>query len=168
MNLYEISAEMQRLIEASIDPETGEITNENLFKEVDTLNLEKEAKIEYWGLVIKNNKVDADLLKAQAKVFKEEAAKLEAQAEAKENNSKSIKRYLMDNLAGEKFKTPLVSMYYHTSEKVNDEHADLEHLPDEYIKVEKSLKKDDVKKALKEGKEIEGCTLEVSTSLVVR
>lgn len=170
MNLYEINADMQRLIDCAIDPETGEIVDENLFKEVESLNIEKESKIEYWGLVIKNNKADADILKAHAKRIKEEAEAVLKKAEAIENNNDRIKEYLIDNLGGEKFKTKLISMYYHPSDKVitDDEKINLEEMPSQFVRIKKELDKDQVKNALLSGAKVEGCTLEHNVSLVVR
>lgn len=168
MNLYEINADMQRMLEESIDPETGEIVNENLFADMEALSIAKNERIEYLGLIIKNQKAEADMLKATAKRIQEEADSLKAKAQAIENNNERIKGYIKDNLAGEKFKTSLVSMYYHPSDKLiaDEKTLDFDKVPAEFIK--KSLFRDDVKKAILNGATIEGCEIEHNVSLVVR
>lgn len=91
MNLYEIENEILNCV----DMETGEIVD---IKKLESLQMERDQKIENIGCWIKNLLSDAEALKSE----KENLAKRQKVAESK---AASLKEYLSRYLDGEKFKS---------------------------------------------------------------
>ena len=144
MNLYEIDS----AILDCVDVETGEIFDEEKFE---ALALEKDAKIENICLWIKNLTAEAEALKAEEAAF----AKRRKSAETKKE---SLKKYIAGYLDGTPFKTTKVAVSFRKSESLEIDDWTL--VPNEYLKiVVPEVDKTAVKKALKEGKCIEGVSL---------
>lgn len=141
--LYEIDA----AIMACIDMETGEIIDAG---KLEGLEMERERKIEGVALWYKNLLSDAEAYKAEKDGFaaKEKAAK---------NKAESLRHYLDDALAGEKFKTTKVNISYRKSEAVQCENLD--RVPRKYLVMAPSLDKAAVKEALRNGMKVRGCRL---------
>ena len=153
MTLYDIDA----AILECVDEETGEIVD---VEKLENLLIERELKIENVACWIKD-------LQSHSKRIKDEMDKFKAKKEAVDNNIERLKEYLYSALCGEKFKTAKVSIYYKNSESVYV--PDVSVLPEWAIRVkEPEAKKDDIKKALKAGKEVPGATLVQNTSIVIR
>lgn len=165
MKLYEINDKIYELLNQEIiDPETGEILDVNGFDQLKELELAREVKIENTGLFIKN--LDADVA-----ALKEEEKRLAERRKAKENRLNSVKQFLNDFLQSEdvqKFETARVKMSFRKSESVGI--ADESLIPDKFVKTEivKSPMKNDIKKALKAGKEVPGAWLVESQNLQVK
>lgn len=104
MKLYEIDQAITNLI----DPETGELTDYAAFE---SLQMEREKKIESLALWIKD-------LNAEAKAIKEERDTLYERQKAAEKKAASIKSFLEKVLNGEKFKTPRVAVSYRKTNRV--------------------------------------------------
>ena len=158
MKLYEITQEIDRIIQDSIDPETGEIIGD--LSSLDELQIAREEKIENICLFYKNLISDAEAIRAEEK-------KLAERRRACENHAERLKKYLADNLQGEAFKTPRAAVSWRRSTSVNV--TDVFALPDEYIKMEdpKPIKAE-IAKALKAGKEVAGAELVESQSMSIR
>ena len=160
--LYEIDA----AILECVDMETGEIFDP---EKLDALQMERNQKLEGVALWVKD-------LKAEAAAVKEEADKLNARKKAIDNKVDSMKQWLLYALGGEKLKTPRCNVYQTHSQKLNvpDEPGLISFLqtlnePEKFLRFkEPELKKDDIKKALKDGYEIPGAALEETESLVIR
>lgn len=153
MNLYEIDC----AIMDCVDEETGEIFDIDKF---DALSIEMDVKIENICLWIKNLKAEAEALKNEKDAF----AKRQKSAE---NKMESLKKYLEGYLEGMPFKTPKVNVSWRRSEKV--EVDDIYQLPEEYLKYkEPEVNKTELKKALKEGKTIEGVYLVQSSNIQIK
>ena len=160
--LYEIDA----AILECVDMETGEIFDP---EKLDALQMERNQKLEGVALWVKD-------LKAEAAAVKEEADKLNARKKAIDNKVDSLKQWLLYALGGEKLKTPRCNVYQTHSQKLNvpDEPGLISFLqtlnePEKFLRFkEPELKKDDIKKALKDGYEIPGAALEETESLVIR
>lgn len=162
--LYEIKQE----ILDCVDQESGEILDSD---RLDALEMEKDLKIEGVALWVKDLKAEADAVKA-------EADKLTARKKALENKIESIKNWLLFALGGEKLTTPRCKVYQTHSQRlaiVGDEKDLIAWLernaedPRDYIRYkEPELRKDEIKKALKDGKEIEYAKLEVTESVVIK
>lgn len=136
MNLYEIDD----AIMACIDEETGEIIDPAM---LDELNMTRDDKIENIALGIKNLRAEADAIKAEKQALASRQAVAEKKAE-------SLKNYLSGYLAGEKFKTPRVSISWRKSEAV--EVDDVYKLPEEYLRYkEPEVNKAELKTALQLG-----------------
>ena len=162
--LYDIDQE----ILACIDDETGEILDT---EKLGALQMEREAKLEGVALWIKD-------MKAEAAAVKEEADKLTARKKALENKIEGLKAWLLMALNGEKLKTPRCNVYQTHSQRVTivgDEKDLIAWLernakdPRDYIRYrEPELRKDEIKKALKDGIEIEYAKLEETESVVIK
>lgn len=144
MNLYEIN---NSILEC-VDEETGEIID---MERLEQLQLERDEKIENIGCWIKNLLSDAEQLKA-------EVDKLTARKRVTENKANSLKAYLQEVLAGERFKSSKLVISYRKSESVDV--PDWRDIPEDYLKYkEPEPDKALIKKALKDGREITGCAL---------
>ena len=160
--LYEIDQE----ILDCVDEETGEILD---IEKLDALQMERERKLENVALWVKD-------LRAEATVVKEEADKLTARKKALDNKIESIKTWLLYALGGEKLSTPRCKVYQTHSQKltVADEPGLIHFLqtlnePEKFLRLkDPELKKDEIKKALKEGTIIPGAELEETESVVIK
>lgn len=160
--LYDIDA----AILACVDQETGEILDP---EKLDALQMEREQKLEGVALWIKD-------LKAEAEAVKAEADKLTARKKAVENKIEGLKQWLLYALGGEKLKTARCNVYQTHSQRVavEDEAELISFLqtleePAKFLRFkDPELKKDDIKKALKDGFEIPGAALEETEGLVIK
>lgn len=158
-NLYEINAELTRLWDAAVDPETGEI-DPVIYEQFDALQMEKDAKIESIALWIKNLKSDADQIKAEAKALTE-------RAQAATNKAERLKAYIEQALGGEKFQTPRVNISYRSSSAV--EVIDIGKVPPEFLRLkDPEVDKTAVKAAFKEGQTVPGCGLVANRSMIIK
>lgn len=152
-NLYEINEEILNCV----DMETGEIIDT---ERLEQLQLAFDNKVEGIALWIKN-------LLAEAKMIKEEKDSLANRQKVCENKAESLKEYLSGFLAGEKFKTSKVSISYRKSERVDV--LDMDKLDDDYLKFkEPEPDKTKIKKALKDGVQLQGVQLVESQNIQIR
>lgn len=160
--LYEIDQE----ILDCVDQDTGEILDT---EKLDALQMERERKLEGVALWIKD-------MKAEAAAVKEEADKLNARKKALENKMEGLKAWLLMALDGEKLNTPRCKVYQTHSQRVTvaDEAKLISFLqtleePEKFLRFkDPELKKDEIKKALKDGTIIPGASLEESESVVIK
>ena len=160
--LYEID---QDILDC-VDLETGEILDT---EKLDALQMERERKLEGVALWIKD-------MKAEAAAVKEEADKLTARKKALENKMEGLKAWLLMALDGEKLKTPRCNVYQTHSQRVAvaDEPKLIRFLqtleePEKFLRFkDPELKKDEIKKALKDGTIIPGAELEETESVVIK
>ena len=160
--LYEIDQE----ILDCVDLETGEILDT---EKLDALQMERERKLEGVALLVKD-------LKAEAAAVKEEADKLTARKKALDNKIESLKNWLLFSLGGEKLSTARCKVYQTHSQrvKVEDQGKLMDYIyslnaPGTYLRYpEPELRKDEIKKALKDGTIIPGAELEETESVVIK
>ena len=160
--LYEIDA----AILAAVDQETGEILDT---ERLDTLQMERERKLEGVALWVKD-------LNYEAAAVKEEADKLTARKRALDNKISALKMWLLMALEGQKLKTPRCNVYQTHSQRVAvaDEKKLIDFLqtleePEKFLRFqEPELRKDEIKKALKDGTIIPGAELETTESVVIK
>ena len=160
--LYEIN---QDILDC-VDLETGEILDT---EKLDALQLEREAKLEGVALWVKD-------LKAEAAAVKEEADKLNARKKALDNKIDGLKQWLLYALAGEKLTTPRCKVYQTHSQRVaveNEErlisYLQADRDPGRFLRFkDPELKRDEIKKALKDGVEIPGAVLEETEGVVIK
>ena len=160
--LYEIDNE----ILDCVDMETGEILDT---AKLDALQMEREKKLEGVALWVKYLKAEADAVKA-------EADKLTARKKALDNKIDSIKTWLATALDGEKLKTARCNVYQTHSQRlaVADEGKLIEFFqetndPEKFLRFrDPELRKDEIKKALKDGLVIPGAALEETESVVIK
>lgn len=144
-SLYEID---QNILEC-LDMETGEIIDP---ERLDSLQMERNQKIESVALWVKNLSADALAYKAE----KESFAQREKVAKAK---IERLKAWLTEALDGQKFSTAKCAVSFRKSERVEvtDEHS----IPSVYMveTVTYAPDKSLIKEILKDGQEIMGCRL---------
>ena len=158
MTLYDINKELEQAMMACVDPETGEIIEDT--SALEALSLARDEKIENVALYIKNCKALADALKA-------EEQKLAARRKTAENRVEWLKRYLAQNLDGEKFSTPRVNISWRKSESVTVK--DIWAIPDDFLTYsEPKPNKTLLKKALKEGQWFEGVEIVESQNIQIK
>lgn len=153
MTLYEID---QKLLDC-IDLETGEILNEERLNE---LQMERNEKLEKVALWIKELNAEADALKAEKQAFAD-------RQKAAENKAESLKKWLANALAGEKFKTTKVMVSFRKTKSV--EVADIFALDENYVKyLEPTADKAAIKKAIEAGEIVKGAQLVEGTSISIK
>ena len=157
--LFDIDADIAKAYEKYVDEETGVISDE-LYKELDSLEKERDAKIEGVGLLLKETN-------AFLKAAKEEKASLDRKIKSAEAEVESLKNYLFHACNGEKFKTEKVNIYYSKSHPI--EIAEDAQIPMEYMTIAEPVpNKTALKAALESGKEIKGVTIGENPYIVVR
>lgn len=162
MTLYEIDDQMRRLLDAgngtAVDAETGEVFDEAA---IDALEMARHDKIENIIKFRKNMSAEADALEAEAK-------NLAARAKALRNKADWAEGYLARHMTpGESFDSIAGTVRWRKSQAVSID-VPLERLPYEYIRVSFAPKTADIRKALKEGKEIPGTHLEVRMNIQIK
>ena len=160
--LYEID---QAILEC-VDQETGEILDGEALT---ALHMERDRKLEGVALWVKDLKAESDAVKA-------EADKLTARRQALDNKITGLKMWLAIALDGEKLKTPRCNVYqtHNTRLAVADEAKLIDFLktleePERFLRFpDPELRKDEIKKALKEDYHIPGASLETTESVVIK
>lgn len=153
MNLYEIENEILNCV----DMETGEIVD---IEKLESLQMERDQKIENIGCWIKN-------LLADAKALKEEEDNLAARQKSAENKAASLKEYLSSYLNGEKFKTAKVAISYRKSDSVDISEGAV--IPEEYLKYsDPTPDKIGLKAALKAGEKFPGISIVTSSNIQIK
>lgn len=161
MKLYKIEQGLRALIEGTlekiVDMETGEVfTVDNL----ENLQLVKEEKLEGCAVVYKELKADAEALANEIKTLQERKNRILKKQEW-------LADYMAMALNGEKLKTPKCTISYRKSESV-ELTGNIEEVPSEYCKTKVELDKTAVKKAIKEGIEVPGCSLIAKMNMQVK
>lgn len=141
MTLFEID---QRILEC-IDLESGEIIDTEA---LEALQMTREKKFEGVALAVKE-------FNAKAKEIREEELKLAERRRIAERKAEGYKTWL--SLQGESFETPRVAVSFRKSEAVDI--AEDAKVPEEFQKIDIKIDKVGIKKALKAGVEIAGCSL---------
>ena len=162
MTLYELTEQIRILSEQEwVDPDTGEILDEDVANALNTLTISRDEKIENIGLWIK------DTL-AEAEAIKEEKRKLEIRQRQKERLAESLKRYLDYVLAGQKFSSPRVAISFRNVVNGKTVIDDPTLIPMAFQKVVTEPIKSEISKAIKAGMDVPGAHLEDSHSVSVR
>ena len=141
--------EIDQAILGCIDSETGEIIDAEM---LDSLQMERDAKVENVVCWYKNLISDAEAIKAEKTALAEREAKCRAKAE-------KLKGWLTDTLGGQAFTTAKCAVSFRRSESVEVVNAD--EIPSEYFVVKTELRpdKDLIKALIKDGGVVAGCRL---------
>ena len=165
MTLYEIDHGLAEAFEKAIDPETGEIIDEEAWATLEALQMAREDKLENVALWVKD-------LNAEAAAVREEEKNLAKRRQSAEKKAESLKGYLAYALNGaERFKAAKVAISWRRSETVELlEGVDPVTLPLEYQRVKVSVEPDKtkLKDALKAGEEIPGVELVEKQNLQIK
>lgn len=140
-----------------------ELEGEELGKALENIDDEIEVKAENYAGVIKNLEAEIDAYKKEI----ERMSKIKKSLESRASLLKSNLEQAMIELGKKKFKTNLFSFNIQRNApgiKILDE----DKIPEEFIEYEKRIKKNDLKKAIKEGLETDAAVLVESESLRIR
>lgn len=178
MTLYEINDQLAILEEYSVDPDTGELLDEDQFNaKFDEIQMALNDKIESSICFVKN-------LNAEVEAFKAEEKNLAQRRKVKENLAERIKNRIdtyikaqytdeegnVDTVGLNKYKmeTPKMKLSYRKSESVNI--TDIDSVPKEYIKTKTEVLADktNIKKAIKAGQYIDGAELVTNINMQVK
>lgn len=152
MTLYEIN----KAILACVDLETGEADAEQL----EALMMERSEKLENIACWIKNIKAECESIRAEEKAFSE-------RRQAKERKAESLRKYLDEALAGQKFETPRCVVSFRKSQKV--EITNFDKIPDDYLRYKTpEPDKAAITAAIKDGLTVEGCELVDSVTMSIK
>lgn len=168
MTLYELDKDIQILLEngfnaSCVDMETGEIDEEKAKRYLEELPIERNRKLEAYGVVIKN--YTADIIG-----LKKEIETLNARVKAKQRQIDRLSESVSNSLTAfnePKFETPKVVFSFRTSTSVD---YDIDKLDEKFIteKVERSANKTEIKKAIKSGETVQGACLVTKLNLQVK
>ena len=153
-NLYQID----QGILGCIDMETGEVIDP---ERLESLQMERDKKLEGVACWIKNLLSDADAIKSEKAALADREAKCRKKAE-------DLGRWLAEALGGQKFNTAKCAVSFRRSETV--EVADVSLLPDELkrVKTEVEPNKTAIKALLKNGQEVVGCSLVENQNIQIK
>lgn len=153
MNLYEIDQEIMNCV----DMETGEIIDP---ARLDELQMDRDIKIENIACWIKN-------LYADAEAFKTEKQSFADRQKAAEDKAESLKKYLANYLAGQKFSTPKVAISFRKTSSVNV--TDMTLIPKKYLKfADPTPDKTAIKNAIKNGERVSEAELVDGKSMSIK
>ena len=162
MTIYEIDNAIQEALEAAIDPETGELTDEALLADLEELQMERNQKVENIICFIKN--LDGD-----AKAIRDEEKALAARRKTAERRSDSLRKYLQWALGGEKFSSARGSVSFRRSKQVEVDENRLFEVPEQYLRYkDPEPDKKAISEALKAGEEVPGCRLVENVSMIIK
>lgn len=153
MTLYEIDQELL----SCIDAETGEVIDA---EKLNSLQMERETKIESVALWIKDLKAEAEALKAEKQAFAD-------RQKAAENKAESLKNWLSEALNGEKFKTTKVAVSFRKTKSVLvDSVYDLDA---KYVKYkDPDPDKKAIREAIEAGQTVKGAQLVENVSVTIK
>ena len=177
-SLYEINQQLQILEEYMVDPDTGEMLDEDSFNaKFDEIQMALNDKIESTMLFYKSLNSEAEAIKAEEKNLTQRRKVKEALAE---RLKKRIDNYITHQFTDDdgnvdltglnkyKFETPRLKLSYRKSESVDV--PDATKVPKEYQKVKTEITADKtaIKKAIKSGAKIDGATLVTNVNMQVK
>lgn len=182
--IYPINESLERLMESFTDPETGELKEEWIDPEtgevypltedlmntlVEMFQMEFDEKI----VELRNQYIN---LTAEAEAIKAEKMKLADRQKKAEDRAERTKRWLAYLLKGEKFQKDAVRISYRRSEEVKFDNDDPEkfvlwadkNFPSLLKYADPVPKKDDIKKAIKAGMEVDFAHIEPKNNILVK
>jgi len=154
MKLYEIDELISRCVvvndSEAVDTATGEVIDIDY---LNSLEMERDKKIEYLIKLHLNCKSDAESLKAEAQKFQK-------RAKAEENKAEQIKSYLAYIQNGEKFKSEDGLHQISFRKTTSIEVPDVSVLDECYLRYkDPEADKTAIKEAIKSGIDVKGATL---------
>ena len=156
MTLYEIDTEITACLTVTIDPETGEVTEEIDEARLEELQMERDRKIGGICCWIKDGI-------AESKAIAEEIKALQKRKRIIDNRVDRLTAFLQRILGGEKWKDSRSTVSYRTSTSVEVSDG----LAKKWCRVKLEPDKTAIKEALKAGKKIKGAELVTKTTMKV-
>lgn len=154
--LYELKEMYLNLMDLDLE-------GEELGKALENIDDEIEVKAENYAGLIKNLEAEADAYKKEI----ERMSKIKKSLESRASLLKSNLEQAMIELDKKKFKTNLFSFNIQRNAP-GIKILDVDKIPEEFVEYEKRIKKNDLKKAIKEGLETDAAVLVESESLRIR
>ena len=165
MNIFQIDRRLDEIYDSAVDFETGEV-NAEITDELLTLYAERDEKIENFALWHKNCLAESEAIAKEIKTLQDRKKRLDSKTAWID----SVLKYALN---GEKFETPRVQIGYRKSTVV--EIADDEAFCERYsgtdfikTKIETAPNKEEIKKALKNGDELDGAELITKQNMWIR
>ena len=160
MKLYEVNQMIEGIFEQLVDPETGEIVeNEALLAQLDSLQMERSRILEYLAKLVLNTRSQMAALKEEEKRLKERRASLE-------RKDTRLMEILDRECAGEKTDCGVATVCYRKTTKVEvgDDTTAVSWLMENghtqcYRVPAPEISKTEVKKLLAAGTEVPGVAL---------
>ena len=160
MKLYEVNQLIEGIFEQLVDPETGEVVeNEALLAQLDSLQMERNRILEYLAKLVLNTRSQMAALKEEEKRLKERRASLE-------RKDSRLMEILDRECAGEKTDCGVATVCYRKTTKVEvgDDTAAISWLMENghsqcYRVPAPEISKTEVKKLLSAGTDIPGVAL---------
>ena len=154
MTLYQIN----NAITECIDSETGEVID---FDRLSQLVMDREAKID--GIACWFKELTAEYIAIDSEI-----SALEARKKTKKNKAESLKCYLSDILGGAKFETARNKITWRESDEVCI--LDADKIPSEYKtnRIEITISKVEIKKAIKSGIIVDGADLLYKNNIQIK
>ncbi|XRD24083.1 siphovirus Gp157 family protein [Lysinibacillus fusiformis] len=155
-SLYQLNnayAQLQQMIEDG---------QEGLEDTLDSITDAVEEKLEAYAMVIKNIESDVEGIKSEEK-------RLAERRKVMENGIVRMKQAIAETLQNsgqDKVKTEKFTFSWRKSSKV--EVSNIDNLPQQYVKVERTISRAELAKALKAGEQIEGAQLIENQLLSIR
>ena len=177
-SLYDIDYRLKMLEELNVDVETGEVIEGDEFDKLfDEIQMDLSTKIEQTMCFYKSLISDAEAIENESKNLKKRA---DSKRKLAERLKARIDHYIASQYSDEngvvnmeemnkwRFETPKCFLSYRKSEKAIVD--DATKIPREYIttKVEEKPNLTEIKKAIKGGKQIEGCHVETNLSMQIK
>ena len=157
MTLYEINEAIANFMADHINEETGEIEG---IEELDALSLAREEKIDSIASYYKDTVAEAEAIRREVQALTQRKQRAVRRAER-------LKDYLRFSLDGNNFKTPRNEMRF-TKTKVLKISEDAV-IPEQYMRYKTpEVDKVNLKKAIKEGYEIDGVRIIDRLSLSIK
>ena len=163
MQLYEIDAAIQEVLDRMVDPETGEVSDDALAL-LEDLSVQRQDKIEGVALYYKNLAADAVAIKAEEETLRK-------RRQSAENHAARLKAYLSDFMPGETLETAKVKIGWRksTAVMVANEADFIRAAPKDYLTYkDPTVNKTAIKEALAAGKEVPGAELVTNMNLQVK
>ena len=169
MKLYEVNQMIEGIFEQLVDPETGEIVeNEALLAQLDSLQMERSRILEYLAKLVLNTRSQMAALKEEEKRLKERRASLE-------RKDTRLMEILDRECAGEKTDCGVATVCYRKTTKVEvaDSQAAFAWLRENghsncYRIPAPEISKTEVKRLLSAGTDVPGVTLTQDYSCSLR
>jgi len=158
--LNEMMYNLQQLILDGAD-------EEELKGYMDTISLEREVKLEGYAMVIKNlENANAGIKSEEERFAKRRKYNENAIARMKERMAETLETVEPDAKGVKRLKTEKFTFSFRKSTSVQIENDAV--IPPQFIKVEKTISRSELAKALKAGEQIEGAQLVENQSLSIR
>lgn len=162
--LYEINHDIETLINAVTDPDTGEVVDLDALED---LLMEREQKIE--NVILFRKDVISEM-----RAIGEEIDVLETRLSRLEKTSESLKGYIGKALGGENFKTARCEVTHRQSESVEVDPEfckwAIDSLKADLVtqKYTSAPNKAEIKKALKNGADLQFCRIVKKDNLIIK